>query len=74
VAEKKPSALTPEDCARVAQSIAKISNAALLMKNAGLSRRAILVLIRDATNLPLADIRRVLDAVEDLASWCLVKK
>lgn len=62
---------TVDDFKRVAEAIRKTSQQARAMKTAGLTRKAIIVLLADATGLPRKDIGLVLDATEALSSWCL---
>lgn len=57
----------------LAAAIRRTGYFACQMDSAGLSRRAVLVLLKDATGLPLADIGRVIDAQTRLASWALRK-
>lgn len=64
---------TPADFERIAESIRTISNTAKQMRTAGLTRRAIVTLLHDATGVTRKDIATVLDATESLASWCLSK-
>lgn len=66
--EQKPKA---EDFAKIAESIGKVSDAAKAMHASGLSRDAIVVLIKHATGLPMTTIRDVLNAAESLRVWCL---
>lgn len=70
-ARKQPATLTADDYKRVAESIARTSEHAKAMNAAGLTRRAIVTLLHDATAVPRKDIVTVLDAAEALASWCL---
>lgn len=63
----------PEDYNRIAESISKISDAAKALRASGLSKDAVIVLIKDATGLPKRDINAVLIAAEDLRRWCLAK-
>lgn len=53
----------------LAESIEKIAEAADRMMNAGLTKRAILVLLRDQTGLGMREIERVLDALSDLTAY-----
>lgn len=60
-----------DDYNRVADAIRKVGDAGLALKSSGLSRRAVVVLLADATALPLKDIGRILDALESLKTWAL---
>lgn len=62
---------TPTDYQRVAESIAKVSDAAKALRSSGLSRKAVEVLISHQTKIPQRDVRLVLEGAEDLAKWCL---
>ena len=50
----------------LAQAIVKISEGFLRLKRSGLNRRAIVVLVKDASGVGITDILKVLDALEDL--------
>jgi hypothetical protein len=67
---KKPD---PEDYSEIAKSIGRISDAAKALRASGLSRDAVVVLIKHATGVPMKTITKVLSAAEDLKSWCLSK-
>lgn len=70
-----PAATKPDtaDYAKIVESIGRISDSAKALRSAGLSREAVLVLLHHATSVPKRDIRLVLDAAEDLKSWCLAR-
>lgn len=51
----------------LAKSIKDIADAATRMEKAGLNRRAMLVLLKDASGVSMAEIGRVIDAQRDLA-------
>lgn len=59
---------------RVAEAIRDIGNMGARMERAGLSRRAILVLLADETRLSRRNLGVVLDALPNLPSWALSKK
>lgn len=66
--EQKPK---PEDFARIAESIGRVADSAKAMKASGLTREAVIVLIKHRTGIPMKDVSAVLDAAEDLKRWCL---
>lgn len=53
----------PESFELIAASILKISELGEAVRKTALNERAILLLIRDATNVPMGDIKLVLDAL-----------
>jgi hypothetical protein len=65
-------AFTEEEAEQIRRNILAVGDAARKLLNSGLSKRAIAVLIHDATNLPLRDIRNVLDAAADLPKLYLL--
>jgi hypothetical protein len=65
---------TPVDYAKIAESIGRVSDSAKALRASGLSRDAVVVLIKHATNLPMRDISAVLNAAEDLRRWCLTQQ
>ena len=69
--DQKP---TPDDFARIAESIGRISDTGKALRASGLSRDATVVLLKHATGIPMKDISAVLNAVEDLRRWCLSQK
>lgn len=70
-AEQKPAR---EDYAKIAESIGRVSEASKALRASGLTRDAILVLIKHATGIPMKDISAVLNAAEDLKRWCLTAR
>lgn len=58
----------------LASSIRKTAESAERLLNSGLTMRAICVLIRDATNLPLGEIERVLRAARELSRYTIQLK
>lgn len=62
---------TADDYKRIAESILRVGDVGKRLAASGLSRRAILVLLRDATNLPMGDIKLVLDALPQLSKFYL---
>ena len=56
----------PEPTEVIAAAIIEISAAIKKMDAGRLKRRAILVLLRDQTGLPMSEIERVLNAIGDL--------
>ena len=50
----------------LADAIVKISEGLNRLKKSGLNRRAIVVLVKDASGVGMYDIHKVLDALEDL--------
>lgn len=66
--------LTPEDAAHLADSVRKIAKAVDELNAAGLSRRALVVLLDDATQgVTRRDINAVLNGLDDLGKLYLVK-
>lgn len=66
--EQKPA---PEDFARIAESIGRVSDTAKALRASGLTRDAAVVLLKHATGIPMKDISAVLNGMEDLKRWCL---
>lgn len=64
---------TPDEAQRIRESILEVSNAGRLLLNSGLTKRAVAVLIQDATNIPLKTITHVLEAARDLGKLYLDK-
>lgn len=64
VVKKDPA--NPEPDELIAASIIKISEGMQAINKGPLNRRAILVLLKDATGLTFAEITKVLDAQADL--------
>lgn len=64
---------TDNDYAKVAQAIQRVGELGKRLSASGLSRRAVLVLLHDATKVPIRDIKLVLDELEALADWALTK-
>lgn len=58
----------------LASAIVQIAAATKRALNSGLSRRALLVLLKDASNVPQYHIERVLNAMEQLQDTYVVKK
>lgn len=69
--EKQKPVPTKEDYARIASSIRTAAEMGAKLKQCGLSRRAILVLLSDATGLPMKDCKLVIEAAADLAKLYL---
>jgi len=69
--EQKPA---PNDFARIAESIGRISDTGKALRASGLTRDATIVLLKHATGIPMKDIGAVLNAVEDLRRWCLSQR
>ena len=66
--KKKALPIIIEDAAPelLASAIVDVANSAKKLLNSGLERRAILVLIKDMTSVPLQTIEQVLDAASRL--------
>lgn len=62
----KVSEENPEPTEIIAKSIIEIAEAVGKLENSRLKSRAIYLLIRDQTGLPLGEIERVLNAAADL--------
>ncbi len=50
-------------------AIVKISEGFQRLKRSGLNRRAIVVLVKDASGVGMGDVNSVLDAMEKLKDW-----
>lgn len=55
----------------LADEIQVLADAMRQLESTRLSRRALKLLLRDATNLNLGDIDRLLDALPNIARWYL---
>lgn len=66
--EKKP---TREDFKQIAEGIARLGDTAKALRASGLSRKAVVVLLKHSTGMSAKDITNVLDNLEDLKRWCL---
>lgn len=62
----KPTQMTPTDFARIAKSIKTAAEIGRSLKASGLNRRAIIVLLQDATKCSVKDIKLILDALPQL--------
>lgn len=69
----KEATVPPEDYAKIADSIRRVSDAAKALRASGLSRDATVVLIKHATGIPMKDVSAVLSAAEELQRWCLTR-
>jgi hypothetical protein len=68
---------TPEqgaDYERIATAIRQIGDLGKRLNAAGLNRKAVILLIHDATNVPKRDIKLILDALPNLPRWYLAPK
>jgi hypothetical protein len=67
-AEKKPTIINEADVGPeiLAKAIIDVSDAAKKLLSSRLTNRALTVLLRDATGLPLVTIEKVLNAAADL--------
>lgn len=65
----EPPIVTQADLARIAASIREASELGKRLKQCGLSRRAILVLLHDCTGCAQRDIKLILDALPELAKF-----
>lgn len=72
-APEKSNAVQSDDYARIAESIGRVSDSAKALRASGLSRDAVVVLIKHATGIPMKGISRVLNAAEELRHWCLTR-
>lgn len=73
VAAPKPAEPGPDDFRRIAESIQKIADTGRALHASGLSRRALVVLLADATGLRRGDIGLILDALPKLRTYFLTK-
>ena len=58
-----------ETSEEISDALCRIAEAAEKLLSVGLTERAIVVLIRDKTSLPLSDIRAVLHALTSLTDY-----
>lgn len=65
--------LTPADAVRLADAVKKIATAAEQLTDSGLSRRALVVLLADATKVSPRDINDVLNGLDSLGDLYLDK-
>jgi hypothetical protein len=70
---KPPVEPGPDDFRRIAESIGRLADTGKALQASGLSRRATLVLLHDATNVPMRDIKLILDALQTLRTHYLTK-
>ena len=68
---ESPVELTIEDARQLAESVRKIDKAMKDFIASGLSRRALVVLLNDATGVAKRDINAVLDGLESLGATYL---
>lgn len=73
VAVPKPAEPGPDDFRRIANSIGRIADAGKALNVSGLNRRATLVLLHDATGVPMRDIKLILDALPKLRDYFLTR-
>lgn len=64
--------MTASDYALVAARIRKMAEFGKSIKAVGLSQRAIVALLVEATGLPKRDIKLVLDGIEGLHNWVAI--
>ena len=69
---QRPNAEIPVEV--LATSIKEIAEGMKVFNKANLNRRALLVLLRDATALPMSDINKVLESLEQLDQLFLKQK
>ena len=65
----KKSEEKPESTEILAEAIVNIGAAFVSLQKSGLNRKAIVLLLQDATKLPRRDIESVLDALPRLRGW-----
>lgn len=71
---QSPKSTTEIDYEKIVAAINRTSDTAKAMRTAGLTSEAISVLIKHRTGLPLATIKTVLVAAEELKRWCLSRE
>lgn len=64
---------TIDDAARIAQSIRTAAEMGKRLNASGLNRRAVVILLQDATGVPQRDIKLILDALPRLGAFYLEK-
>lgn len=69
--EAKPLAVATDEAAaeQMADAIRRISDGTRTMMAAGLNKRAVAVLLRDATGVGIGEINKVLSGLADLAKY-----
>lgn len=65
--------LTADDAKRLAEAVQKIADGVDAIRKAGLTRRALVTLLADATNVGKRDINDVLNGLEQLGDLYLEK-
>jgi hypothetical protein len=65
---KEPLEITQEDARQLAESVRKIDKAMKDFIASGLTRKALVVLLNDATGVAKRDINAVLDGLESLGA------
>lgn len=68
-----PPELTKEDCLRLVEAIKKLDKGARLLSDSGLTRRAIVTLLHDLTEVGKRDINSVLNGLDILGDTFLEK-
>lgn len=63
----------PEEFAKIAEAVGRMSDVARQMRAAGLSCEAVTVLLKHSTGVSMSNIKKVLDGAESLRAWCLSK-
>lgn len=74
VDEKITSERDAEQYTKIIESISRLDSGAKAMQMSGLSREAVLVLIKHKTGIPMKDINAVLETALQLKKWCLAAK
>jgi hypothetical protein len=59
----------PESKEILAEAITRLGDSVAKLNASGLNKKAILILLQDATKLPRKDIQAVLDAIPRLRGW-----
>jgi hypothetical protein len=62
------------DYERIATAVRQIGDIGKKLNASGLNRKAVILLIHDATNVPKRDIKLILDALPNLPRWYLAPK
>jgi len=59
----------PETTEILAEAIVRIGDSVKKLNDSGLNRKAVVILLQDATKIPRCDIEAILDALPRLKGW-----
>lgn len=69
-----PPEITAEDAKRLAEAVRRIDKGMKALKDSGLNRKALVILLADMTQVTRRDVNAVLDGLEGLGDAYLEKK